>query len=277
MNIKKKGVAIAMVLMIGGFSFVGMAQINLGSLGSTLGNIAQGVLSKSDLTVDDIAGEWTASGSAVSFQGDNFLKKAGGLAAAGVIEDKINPYFEKLGLNNAVLTIKDDGTFKLKVKSITLSGTLESNGDGSFIFAFSALGKVSLGKVNSYVQKSGNNMDVMFDAKKLMDIVSGVAKLTGISVAKTAASLLDSYDGLCVGFGMTKTGNVESTKPASSASSSSKGAASVIGNILGGGKTETQQSAPTETSETENSESSGSTTKKMGENLYNLLKGSGNK
>lgn len=69
-----------------------------------------------------------------------------------------------------------------------------------------------------------------------MSLVSGVAKLTGISIAKTAASLLDSYDGMCVGFKMKKTGNVESTKPSSStsASGSVKGATEVLGNILGG-------------------------------------------
>lgn len=190
-------------------------------LGETVTNVLQGVFTKSNLTIEDICGEWTTDGSAVSFKSDNLLQKAGGIAAAAVIESKINPYYEQLGLNNATMTIKDDGTFSLKTKRATLQGTLSSNGDGTFDFNFKAFGKVALGKMTAYVQKSGNHVDIMFDATKLKTLISGVAKVTGVSMAKTAASLLDSYDGLCVGFGMNKTGSVGTTKPNSSSSSDS--------------------------------------------------------
>ncbi|MDE5842561.1 MAG: DUF4923 family protein [Muribaculaceae bacterium] len=202
------------------------------ALGDVLGNVLQGVLSKSNLTVYDICGKWTSKGAAVSFQSDNFLQKAGGMAASGVIENKINPYFEKLGLNGAVLTIEADSTFTLKAKKFTLSGDIKSNGDGTFDFKFKALKKVSLGSVKAYVQKSGNTMDVMFDATKMKSLISGVAKITGISVAKTAASLLDSYEGLCVGISTTKTGDVVMPQGATQNS----GLGSVLGNILGGQK-----------------------------------------
>ncbi|MDE6010512.1 MAG: DUF4923 family protein, partial [Muribaculaceae bacterium] len=156
-------------------------------------------------------------GSAVSFKSDNFLEKAGGIAAAAAVETKINPYYEQLGLNNAVMTIKDDGTFTLQAKRITLQGTLASNGNGTFDFNFKAFGKVSLGKMTAYVQKAGNHVDIMFDATKLKTLASGIAKITGVSLAKTAASLLDSYEGMCVGFGMNKTGDVAPTGSASAA------------------------------------------------------------
>lgn len=194
-----------------------------GDVGETVTNVLQGVFTKSNLTVQDICGEWATDGSAVSFKSDNLLQKAGGLAAAGAIEAKINPYFEQLGLNNATVVITDDGAFTLKAKKITLQGTLTANGDGTFEFDFKAFGKMSLGKLTAYVQKSGNHVDIMFDATKLKTITSAIANLTGISLAQTAASLLDSYDGLCVGFGMNKTGSVQSTNPASSTPADSTG------------------------------------------------------
>lgn len=40
----------------------------------------------------------------------------------------------------------------------------------------------------------------MFDASKLKSLISMVAGLTGNSLASTAGKLLDSYEGLCVGF-----------------------------------------------------------------------------
>lgn len=204
------------------------------SLGETVGNVLEGVFTKSNLNLEDIVGEWTTDGSAVTFKSDNLLQKAGGIAAAAAIETKINPYFEQLGLNNAVMTIKYDGTFSLKAKRVTLQGTLESNGDGTFEFNFKAFGKVPLGKMTAYVQKAGNHLDIMFDATKLKTLISGIAGVTGISIAKTAASLLDSYDGLCVGFGMNKTGNVQSSKSGSDTGNS--GATSTDSTSTGSGK-----------------------------------------
>lgn len=181
--------------------------------GSTIGNILNGVagvLTGSDLQVKDLEGNWQASGPAVSFKGDNFLKKAGGEAAAATIEGKIKPYYEKYGLNNSSFTVNNDSTFVLAIGKVKLSGTIEqAEGDekGVFVLNFQALKKVNLGKMNIYVQKSPlkpNQLDFMFDATKLMRIVEGVGKISGISIAKTMSSLLSSYDGMCVGFQMTK-------------------------------------------------------------------------
>lgn len=211
-------------------------------LGETVGNVLEGVFTKSNLTLEDVTGEWITDGSAVSFKSDNLLQKAGGVAAAAAIETKINPYYEQLGLNNAVMTINSDGTFSLKAKLMTLQGTLTSNNDGTFEFNFKALGKIPLGKMTAYVQKSGNHLDIMFDATKLKSLISGIAKISGISLAKTAASLLDSYDGLCVGFGMNKSGTSVSSSGASqedgSSSSKGNGAAGALFDLLkkGSGK-----------------------------------------
>lgn len=181
--------------------------------GSTIGNILNGVagvLTGSDLQVKDLVGNWQSSGPAVSFKGDNFLKKAGGEAAAATIESKIKPYYQKYGLNNSSFTVNNDSTFVLAIGKVKLSGTIEqAQGDekGVFVLNFQALKKVNLGKMNIYIQKSPlkpNQLDFMFDATKLMHIVEGVGKISGISIAKTMSSILSSYDGMCVGFQMTK-------------------------------------------------------------------------
>lgn len=267
-KIHKFAMACAMVCALTVPSACATAQTSSSSssssslLGNTISNIVQGVFTKSNLTIADIAGQWTADGSAVSFQSDNFLQKAGGLAAAGAIENQINPYYEKLGLNNAVLTIQEDGSFTLKSK-VSLSGTIKSNGDGTFDFTFKALNLLSLGTIKAYVQKSGNHLDVMFDATKLKTLISGVASISGISIAKTAASLLDSYEGLCVGFSMNKTGSVatsESSKPS---------LGSVIGNILGGSSSSSSTATPAEEEPAQSTESTG---KSLGGALMNILK-----
>ncbi len=184
-----------------------LGKIGGGDTGTTLGNLVEGVFSKSDLTVKDLIGNWKSSGPAVSFKGDNFLKKAGGAAAAATIETKLKPYYTKYGLDGATLVIKNDETFELSVKKLKLTGTIEpaaGNEKGVFVFNFKAVGKINLGKITTYVQKTSQKMDVMFDATKLMKIIEAVAKYSNISIAKTLSSLLSQYDGMCVGFSMTK-------------------------------------------------------------------------
>lgn len=176
--------------------------------GDAIAGLIEGVFATSNLEVKDLAGEWTIEGSAVQFQSEDFLKKAGGAAAAGVIEGKLDPYYKKLGLTGGVMTVQVDGTFTLKLSKMTLNGNITKNDDGNFTFSFTILGQ-SLAGVKTYVSKSTDKLDVMFDANKLISILQLVAKFSGSSLATTATSLLGSYDGMCVGFGMKKTGKVE--------------------------------------------------------------------
>lgn len=186
----------------------------LGNAGSAVSGLVDGLLTKQDITVQDMVGTWTSTGSAVTFQSEDFLKKAGGSAMAGTIESKLNPYYEKYGLVGSVITISADGKFALKVKGITINGTISKNNNGSFNFTFTPFGTFSLGTVKAYVEKPMNGLNIMFDAKKLKDILSAAAGLTGNSLASTASSLLNSYDGLCVGFKCTASGGqVTTTTP----------------------------------------------------------------
>lgn len=190
-------------------------------VGGTVGNLIEGVFTKTNLEVKDMVGEWTVDGSAVTFKSDNMLKKAGGVAAAAALEAKLDPYYKQYGLTGGVMTINNDSTFTFKVKKMTMSGTISKNSDGTFAFKFKAFNKISLGSIKTYVQKSGNTLEIMFDANKLKSIVSSVAGISGISIAKTVGSVLDGYDGLCVGFGTTKTGNASKSTTATTESSTS--------------------------------------------------------
>lgn len=180
----------------------GLGDILGGGLGNTLGNIIEGVFSSSNITIADMEGEWTSTGPAVCFQGEGFLKKAGGIAAAAAVETKLAPYYEQYGLNNATLAVNADGTFTLACKMIKLNGTITQAAGaqpGVFEFNFTALG-IKLATVTTYVEKTSRTMDVMFDATKLKKLLTAVSQFSGIKVVQALSSILDSYDGLCVGF-----------------------------------------------------------------------------
>ena len=186
----------------------------LGGAGGALGNIVEGVFTKTDLTVEDIAGEWTSTGSAVSFQSDNFLKKAGGSAAAGAVESKLDEYYSKFGLTGATLSIDKDGAFTLTIKKLPIKGSLEVESKGVFKFNFNAGGLMKLGSMNAYVEKTPTGLNVMFDADKIKKIMTLAASISGNKMVSTADKLLKEYDGICIGFKM----KGQSTSPASEGS-----------------------------------------------------------
>lgn len=264
-----KSVALSVILTI--FMVNTSKAQNLGDLfggsglGDTLGNLIEGVFSSSNITIADMAGEWTANGPAVCFQGEGFLKKAGGAAAAAAIETKLKPYYEQYGLNNSKLNIDQEGNFTLTCKAIRLSGNITRNEKaepGVFEFNFTALG-MKLAGVTTYVQKTSSSMDIMFDATKLKKLLSAVASFTGIQIVQTVSSILDSYDGLAVGSHYTGT--------------STNNSGSTLGNILGGfgiggGNQNTQQGTQQGTQNNQNTqpEDSGS-----GFGLGDILSGFG--
>lgn len=172
----------------------------LGKAGSTVGGVVGGLLTDTDITVDQMVGTWTTTGSAVTFQSDNLLKKAGGSAASTTIENKLNTYYQKLGLIGATLTVSSDGSFTLKAKKVSLKGTVKKRSDGDFDFTFTPFGNMKLGTIKAYVEKPVSGLKVMFDASKLISVVSTLAGVVNNSTLNSVSSLLSSYDGLCVGF-----------------------------------------------------------------------------
>lgn len=203
--------------------------LNMG--GGALGSIVEGVFTKSDLTVADLEGEWTSTGSAVTFQSDNFLKKAGGTAAAGAVESQLDQYYKKFGLTGAVFTVDNQGNFSLKIKMVTLKGTIAVKSKGVFTMKFTALGTVSLGSMDAYVEKSPTSLNVMFDADKIKKIMTFAATISGNKMVSTADKLLKQYDGICIGFKMKQTSSPQTNS--TSGSSATDAAVDALKGLFG--------------------------------------------
>lgn len=171
-----------------------------------IGSVLNGVLSSSKISVSDIVGSWKYVEPAVEFKSDNLLQKAGGAAASSVIVGKIKPYYEKAGIQNLLFVVEEDSSFSLSVGKIKASGTIEpTENNGQFDFVFKAVGSLKLGKITAYLSKNiSGQLTLTFDASKLMNIVNGIAKLSSNSTIQTVSSLLNSYEGLTVGFVMSK-------------------------------------------------------------------------
>ena len=211
----------------------GLGGGNGSNSGNVLGNIIEGVFTKSNLSLSDLVGEYSAKGPAVTFKSDNFLQKAGGIAGAAAMESKLNPYYEKYGLNNMTLSIDEQANFVMKIKALSLKGTVSKNeSEGTFDFNFNVAG-IKLGKFTAYIEKSGSSLNLMFDATKLKSFISTVTKLTGNSMASAVGSILDSYEGACIGWKLVCTSSPAS---ASSSGSPASDGLNALKNILNKGK-----------------------------------------
>ena len=160
------------------------------------------------VAIDDMKGTWSYSAPAVTFKSDNLLKKAGGAAASAVVENKLKPVYKTTGFDHMVFTVNADSTFSMKVKLLTLKGNITTDvpkgSTANFMFKFKVAGKMSIGKMEAYVTKSGNKLTLTFDVTKLMTLLTKAGSLTGSSSLKTLSTLLNSYDGMCAGFDLNK-------------------------------------------------------------------------
>lgn len=267
---KKKIIALSMILTAAlavapRASAIDLKSIFGGNTGNVVTNLIEGVLTKTDISVADMAGTYTVSGSAVSFKSENALAKAGGVAAAAAAEAKLDPYFEKYGLTGGQMVINADGTFSMTAKKIPLSGTVTKKEDGTFLFNFKTMG-ISVFSVDAYVQKSVSNLEIMFDVTKLKSLLEFIGNLTKMEMANTVVGLLNNYDGICVGFSLKQT----AAAPTPDSTSESSSGFSLPSILSGGGNSNTQNTD--NTNQNSNNTNQNSTGQQVVNGVLNLLK-----
>lgn len=182
----------------------------LDAIKSAIGN----AVATDKFDINDLVGTWSYQSPAVSFQSDDALKKMGGAAAATVAEEKIAPYYQRLGLNRTTLTVDKDLKFVMKSGLTTTRGDILKNEDGTLTFNFTVLGK-SLGKVHAHATKVGKTLNLTFDASKLIKVLTAVANKTQSTSLTSLSKIMGAYDGIYMGYKLTQTSsNGDTTEPA---------------------------------------------------------------
>ena len=173
-----------------------------GILGA-IGSFVNSVTANSNFSVDDLVGTWNYTSPAVTFDSENALKNVGGAAAATAVESKLEPYYTRLGFDKTSLVVDADHNFTLKMGLLTLKGTIEKDDEG-MVFSCSAFGKVSLGQVRANATKSGSTLNLTFDATKMVQLLTKVSSVLNSTALNTLTTLLNSYDGIYMGFKLKK-------------------------------------------------------------------------
>lgn len=150
----------------------------------------------------DMTGTWSYTGSAIEFESDNLLEKAGGTVAATAAENKLNEQLAKVGIRNGqmVFTFNADSTFSTKVGGRTMQGNYSYDSSTQKV----DLKFAKLIGVHAKVVCTSSNMDLLFDSDKLLQVVTFLSKKSNNATLKTIGSLAESYDGMMLGFSLQK-------------------------------------------------------------------------
>lgn len=174
-------------------SSAGSSIIN-GILNNVIGS---GSFSKQDLC----AHTWKYSKPGCAFTSENLLAKAGGEIAANKVEEKLGEYYSKFGFSgsNTYFTFKTDGTFAAKIDGKSWQGNYTFDGKTHAIQM-----KGLLLSMSGYATKTTNGISLLFDQTKLLNLIKTMGALKGSSTLSAIGTIANNYDGMRVGFEMTK-------------------------------------------------------------------------
>ncbi|MBO4827398.1 MAG: DUF4923 family protein [Prevotella sp.] len=214
MKKKLSTLAVAACMLLTGCGTMGMNGANgTGGgniLGGILGAITGGtgvvdaitsVIGLDKLTAEQLIGTWTYAGPGCAFTSENLLAKAGGEVAASQIEQKLLPTYQKLGFSssNTFITFNTDRTFVAKIDG--------QNFSGNYTFD-EAKCKLTLQgmilSINCYAKRELKGISILFEAKKLLTLIQTMSALSGNANLETIGELSKNYDGVRLGFDMSR-------------------------------------------------------------------------
>lgn len=172
------------------------------SAGSIISGLLNNVIGSGTFSKEDLcAHTWKYSKPGCAFTSENLLAKAGGEIAASKVEEKLSTYYNKFGFNssNTQFTFTTDGNFSVQIDGKPWQGTYTFDEKTHAIHL-----KGLLLSASGYATKTTNGISLLFDQKKLLNLIKMLSAFKGSSTLSAVGTIANSYDGMRVGFEMTK-------------------------------------------------------------------------
>lgn len=184
-----------------GGSNAGNGSNSSSNAGSIINGILNNVIGSGTFNQADLCHTWKYSKPGCAFTSENLLAKAGGEIAASKVENKLEGYYKKFGFSssNTYFTFNTDGTFSAKIDGKAWNGTYTFDEKTHAIQL-----KGLLLSASGYATKTTNGISLLFDQKKLLNLIKALSAFKGSSTLSAVGSIANNYDGMRVGFEMTK-------------------------------------------------------------------------
>lgn len=168
---------------------------------SIINGILNNVIGSGTFKQADLCHTWKYSKPGCAFTSENLLAKAGGEIAASKVENKLEGYYKKFGFSssNTYFTFNTDGTFSAKIDGKAWNGTYTFDEKTHAIQL-----KGLLLSASGYATKTTNGISLLFDQKKLLNLIKALSAFKGSSTLSAVGSIANNYDGMQVGFEMIK-------------------------------------------------------------------------
>ncbi len=178
-------------------------NMNAQSLKSIVSSAVSSVTSSVTTTSTTIVGTWAYSAPKVEFDSDNLLASAGGTVAASTVETQLETYYTSLGLNSSSFVFDSSLNFTISTGKLSATGTYVFDSSAKTI-------TMTVSKLNTsivgYVSVTGSTMYLTFEADKLLTLAKSLGSATAdySSTISTLSTLAENYDGMKLGFTLTK-------------------------------------------------------------------------
>lgn len=184
-----------------GGSNAGNGSNSSSNAGTIINGILNNVIGSGTFKQADLCHTWKYSKPGCAFTSENLLAKAGGEIAASKVENKLEGYYKKFGFSssNTYFTFNTDGTFSAKIDGKAWNGTYTFDEKTHAIQL-----KGLLLSASGYATKTTNGISLLFDQKKLLNLIKALSAFKGSSTLSAVGSIANNYDGMQVGFEMTK-------------------------------------------------------------------------
>ena len=196
-------------IKIATLALICLVTISCGNMNQIMGamsgkgaiNAITSVIGLDKLSAKGLIGSWRYSRPGCAFTSENLLAKAGGEMAAVKIEEKIQPYYQQVGItsDNTYIIFNEDGTFSAKILGTPLKGTYTFDEAAATITL-----KTMLFSTNCYAKREYGGISVLFEANKLLTLLQTIAAFSGNQNLQAIGDISKQYDGVRIGFDMTK-------------------------------------------------------------------------
>ncbi len=168
---------------------------------STVANIIGDVTGLNKLTEKTLVGTWAYKEPGVGFASESLLAQAGGEIAATACRDALVSAYNSVGITaeNTSFVFTDDGSFTAKLAGHSVKGTYTFDADEQTITL-----KVLVLSLKGHTKRTSDGMSLMFESDKVLDLLEVVCKATGSKTLSAVSSLSSQYDGVQVGFDLSK-------------------------------------------------------------------------
>ena len=184
-----------------GGSNAGNGSNSSSNAGSIINGILNNVIGSGTFKQADICHTWKYSKPGCAINSENLQAKASFVIDATKVYNKLEGNYKKFGFSssNTYFSFNSDGTFSAKIDGKAWNGTYTFDEKTHAIQL-----KGLLLSASGYATKTTNGISHLFDQKKLLNLIKALSAFKGSSTLSAVGSIANNYDGMQVGFEMTK-------------------------------------------------------------------------